>query len=485
MTVQATEEDIRERALIDRSTRFPVLFFFTSAAAWLFVATILGFFSALKLRNPGLWDGCEFLGYGRIFPMHMIALVYGWALQAGIGVMLWLMARLTRHQLKYGLGIVAIGHVWNALVAIAVISIWAGFGRSIPLLDFPAWMAPLFAMVYMAMVVWVIPMFKGRRSGSVYVSEYYLVGAALWFPWVFITAGILISQQAAPTMAAASASWFVSNLIYFWMAPVALAVAYYIVPKIADRPIYSYQWAKYAFWILAIFSGWTGFQRFYGGPYPAWMPAASGSAVVFILLCVVMTIANLAMTLKDKTKLWEVSPSLRFTAMGMFFFVVYVCFSALSIVPKVQPALQFSFFLSGLDTLAIYGFFSMTIFGAMYFIVPRITGCEWPSAASIRNHFWFSTYGILTLIICLLVAGLTQGGYLSQPDILFSTSFVNSTCWVVGAAIAWLLIAASNLWFFYQLALMFVGRGRKSKGPTLIHSSGHGHVQAEGAAKTV
>ena len=86
MSVQATEEDVRERAAIDRSARFPVLFFFTSAAAWLFVATILGFFSAIKLRNPGLFDGCPLLGYGRIFPMHMTALVYGWALQAGIGV---------------------------------------------------------------------------------------------------------------------------------------------------------------------------------------------------------------------------------------------------------------------------------------------------------------------------------------------------------------------------------------------------------------
>lgn len=482
MTMQATDEDIRERTLIDRSTKLPVLFFFTSAAAWLFVATILGFLSALKLRVPGLWEECPFVSYGRIFPMHMIVLVYGWALQAGIGAMIWLMARLTRQQLKYGLGIVALGHVWNALVTVAVIAVWFGFGRSIPLLDFPGWMGPLFAMVYMAMVVWVIPMFKSRRAASIYVSEYYLVGAAVWFPWIFITAGILISQEAAPTMASGSASWFVSNLIYFWMAPVALAVAYYIVPKIADRPIYSYSWAKLGFWVLALFAGWTGFQRYYGGPFPAWIPAVSGAAVVFVLLAVVATISNLAMTLKGKTKLWEISPSLRFTAMGMFFFAVYACLSAVSIIPVLQPALQFSFFLSGLDVLAIYGFYSMTIFGAMYFIVPRVTGCEWPSGASIRNHFWYSTYGIITLIVCLLLAGLAQGGNLSKPNIPFSTSFTNSTCWVVGAAIAWLLIAVSNLWFFYQLALMFIGKGRRSEGPTLIHS-GHGETgEAAGTA---
>ncbi len=490
MTVQqATEEDIKDRALVDRSTRFPVLFFFTSALAWLFVSTVLGFASALKLRNPGLFEEAVFLQYGRLFPMHMTALVYGWAIQAGIGVLLWLMARLTRYRLsaqEQG-GLVVLGHVWNALVAIAVICIGLGFGRSIPWLDMPSWMLPLFLLTYAALTVWVFPMYKNRRSGSVYISEYYLVGAAVWFPWIFITASALIGQEAAPAMAAGAASWFASNLVYFWMAPIALAVAYYIVPKIADRPVHSYGVAKFGFWVLAVLAGWTGFHRFYGGPFAAWIPAASGAAVVFILLAVVATYSNLWCTLRGKTQLWEFSPSLRFTAIGMLFFAGYCGLSALSIFPGVQAKLQFSFFQNGLDVLAVYGFFSMTIFGAMYFIVPRITGCEWPSAGSIRNHFWYSTYGILTLVVCLLVAGLAQGGYLAQPDIPFSTSFLNAGPWVIGSAVAWVLIGFSNLWFFGQMALMFIGKGKKSANPTLIHGGGHGdhdpqHVAEEAVA---
>ena len=97
MTVpQPTQEDLNERAAIDRSARYPVMFFFTSAAIWLLFATVTGFVSSLKLRYPELWDACPFMGYGRLFPVHYNALVYGWAMQAGIGVMLWLMARLTR-----------------------------------------------------------------------------------------------------------------------------------------------------------------------------------------------------------------------------------------------------------------------------------------------------------------------------------------------------------------------------------------------------
>jgi len=30
----------------------------------------------------------------------------------------------------------------------------------------------------------------------------------------------------------------------------------------------------------------------------------------------------------------------------------------------------------------------------MYYIVPRLVGCEWLSASFIRLHFWGSGYGI-------------------------------------------------------------------------------------------
>lgn len=483
MTVpQPTPEDLIERAAIDRSARYPVMFFFTSAAAWLLFATVLGFVSSIKLRVPGLWDECAYMGYGRLFPVHFNALVYGWAMQAGIGVMLWLMARLTRSRIEHPVALIVAGHIWNAAVALAVISIWFGAGRSIPLLDFPSWIWPVFAISYVLIVVWVIPMFHGRRNSLFYVSEMYLIGAAIWFPWIFITANLLINRGTAPVMGAGANAWFISNLIYFWMVPVALAVAYYIIPKVSGRAIYSYPLAQLSFWLLVILAGWTGFSRYMGGPFPAWMPAVSGAATIFILLAVVATVANLMLTLKGCGRLWEFSPSLRFTVMGMLMLALYAVLSALSSTFVFGKNLQFSHFLVGLDTLAFYGFFSMTMFGAIYFIVPRITQSEWPSGTRIRSHFWFSTYGILTMVVTMLVGGMAQGGNLAQWDQIFSSSFVNSSAYVVGRAIAWALISYSNLYFLHQLALMFLGKGRKTLGPTLIHAEPGAGVDARTAA---
>ncbi len=471
MTVpQPTPEDLNERAAIDRSARYPVMFFFTSAAAWLFFATVMGFVSSLKLRVPGLWDDCPFMGYGRLFPVHFNALVYGWAMQAGIGVMLWLMARLTRSRVAHPTALIVSGHLWNAGVAIAMVAIWFGASRSIPLLDFPSWLWPVLASAYALTVVWLIPMFLGRRNALFYISELYLIGATVWFPWIFVTANLFINAGSAPVMGAGTNAWYLSNLIYFWMAPVALAVAYYIIPKISGRPIYSYPLAQVSFWILAILAGWTGFSRFMGGPFPAWMPAVSSAASIFILIAIVATVANLMLTLKGCTKLWEYSPSLRFTVLGMLMLAVYAVLSALSSTFIFGKNLQFTHFVAGLDMLAFYGFFSMTMFGAFYFIVPRITGAEWPSGARIRTHFWFSTYGIITMIVATLVGGIAQGGDLAVWDRDFSTSFTNSSAYVAGRCIAWALITWSNLVFLQQLTLMFLGKGRKSAGPTLIHA---------------
>jgi hypothetical protein len=69
-----TPEDIEQRAAIDRSTRFPVLFFFTSGAAWLLVATLLGLLAALKFVATGAFK-FEVLNLARVQPAFVNALL--------------------------------------------------------------------------------------------------------------------------------------------------------------------------------------------------------------------------------------------------------------------------------------------------------------------------------------------------------------------------------------------------------------------------
>jgi cytochrome c oxidase cbb3-type subunit 1 len=57
----------------------------------------------------------------------------------------------------------------------------------------------------------------------------------------------------------------------------------------------------------------------------------------------------------------------------------------------------------------LYAFFTMVMFGSIYYMMPRLTGREWPSAPLISAHFWFCAVGITIYVVGLKIGGLVQG----------------------------------------------------------------------------
>ena len=153
---QANQESITRRSAIDQSARFPVLFFITSASAWLLVAVTLGFIQQMKMHNPGFLDfsWLYFLNYGRSNPAFMTALVYGWAIQAGLGVAIWIMARLCSAEVKNPLTLIVAGHFWNLGVSIGVLGILLGYGTSMEWLAFPKAVWPILFVAFSMIVIW-------------------------------------------------------------------------------------------------------------------------------------------------------------------------------------------------------------------------------------------------------------------------------------------------------------------------------------------
>src|SRR5437879_8995356 len=66
-----------ERALIDASTRVPVLMFYASAVVWLLLGTVLAGFTSFKLHSPDLLSNVSYLTCGRIRPAHLNVMIYG------------------------------------------------------------------------------------------------------------------------------------------------------------------------------------------------------------------------------------------------------------------------------------------------------------------------------------------------------------------------------------------------------------------------
>ena len=134
---------------------------------------------------------------------------------------------------------------------------------------------------------------------------------------------------------------------------------------------------------------------------------------------------------------------------------------------------QFSLSGYGFDVLALYGFFSLVMFGATYFIVPRVTRREWLSRRLIKMHFLFSVYGVVFVALVALFGGLQQG--IGQEDWQLPWLIAASRAfpYAVAMTFSWGLILFSNVFFFLHLALMWLRLGRRSSHPTLLVSS-HG-----------
>lgn len=458
------------RAGIDRSLRHPVMFFLTSGAAWLAVSILLGVIASAKVHSPGFMSDCPWMTYGRIFPAHVNVLVYGWGMQAAFAVIIWLMARLSRKECKSAGTILTAGHVWNLGVALGVVGILSGHGTGMPWMEFPAFAWPVLLFSYFAILIWSFIQFRVRPEGSVYISQWYLLAAMIWFPWIYITANTLLHcLPGHPVMAAGINAWFKSGMIFLFFTPVALGAAYYLAPKITGRPVFSYSLAKVGFWSLAIIAPWAGMQKLLGAPVPFFLPYVGAAATVLIFIPAAASAINTLRTMMAEQETLAKSPALRFTTAGILGLVVLAIAAVFLNLPETTLRLtQFTLSGYGFDMLAVYGFFSLIMFGATYFIVPRITCREWISRRLITMHFLFSCYGVVFVALTALFGGLQQGLGLDNWQ---HPSFLRAYPYAVMITLSWSLILFSNLFFFVHLALMWLRLGRRSTHPTLLVSS--------------
>lgn len=476
-----TQADNLRRAAIDKSVKGPVLFLFLNGAFWLMASTILGILAAIKQFAPDFLGTCAMLQYGRLQPTHLNALIYGWGVQAGLGAMLWIMARRSGQALRSGRSVLYVAGVfWNITVTVGLISILLGKSTSMQWLEMPSYTWPALLLSFLAFAWPMVSMFgRAFRPEGFMVSTWYIVAACFWFPWIFLTANVAL--HCLPGLGALGTginAWYVHGVILMFFAPVALGSAYYFIPKVTGQPIASYQLAQIGFWLLAVLAGWTGMQHYMGGPLPAWMPAVGAAAGVLLLIPVGVVGLNHHLTTLGKHSMVGSSPTLRFVFFGALFYPVSGAILALISNFSSGATLQFTQAWYGYQIVAVYGFFSMTLFGAIYYIVPRLSGCEWLSVSLIRNHFWFSVYGIGAIVVTSLVAGAQQGGDLNSPEMWdqdFMQLALNLRPYLIARAIAWGLITWSNIWFLIHLILMVAGLGRRSSSPTLLE---HDHDEA-------
>jgi cytochrome c oxidase cbb3-type subunit 1 len=242
-----------------------------------------------------------------------------------------------------------------------------------------------------------------------------------------------------------------------------------MIPKVIGRPVYSYHLASIGFWTYALFSSWTGMQRLVDAPFPAWMITVSIAAAILTIIPVATVAVNHHMTMKGYFPLMRYSPTLRFTVFGAISYTVFSVVGLLISLRSVAAYVNFTEATVAYTHLGLYAFYTMVMFGSMYYIVPRLVGREWRYASLIKLHFWASVYGIGLMSLMLLAGGFVQGVSMNSAGLPFIESTQSILPYLRGRSLSGMLLMVAHCVFAYHFVLMLFGLGRTASVPTFLN----------------
>ncbi|MCC5806320.1 MAG: cbb3-type cytochrome c oxidase subunit I [Opitutales bacterium] len=463
---------------VDRSMKVLGVFFVVCALLWLMAGTVFALVASIKMHNVDFLGDSEAWTWGRVRSAHLNAMIYGWAFNVSFAVAPWIMARLCRTRVRFTNIFLFGGIFWNIGVTIGIYGILAGHKVGVEWLEFPAYVTPVLALAFAFIGVWVILLFRWRQTGHVYVSQWYFLAAFFWLPWLYAMAQIMIVHEPARGVVQALTNWwFAHNVLGLWLTPIAVGAAYYLIPKVLGRPIYSYYLSVIGFWALALFYNWAGVHHLIGGPVPAWVISAGTVASVMMVIPVIVVAINHHMTVVGLHREGWASPTIRFVVFGAINYTAVSLLGSAMALRSVNEITHFTHFTVSHSHHGVYSFFTMIMFGGIYYMLPRLLNREWPSAMLISLHWWTTAVGVTLMVIVLAIGGFIQGMQLNAIDPETETAafeFLDvmrgTIPYMVMRSMTGVLITIGHVAFFINIVWMLFRRpaeGSDSR-PTLL-----------------
>ena len=86
----------------------------------------------------------------------------------------------------------------------------------------------------------------------------------------------------------------------------------------------------------------------------------------------------------------------------------------------------------------------MVLFGAIYFMMPRVLNWEWPYPRLITLHFWLAAIGITVYFVALTIGGWLQGLAMLDPARAFMESVTLTLPYLQWRSVGGCLMLASQ-----------------------------------------
>lgn len=436
----------------DAAARGALLLAITSALLWLVVGGVLLLTHTIQLHTPRFFATCEWFTFGRMQAAAETALLYGWVGNAGFAVAFWLLGRLGGTKPR-GLPLATIGTAfWNIGISTAVVLIFAGNQTGHASLQIPAYVLPILILASASMGTAGILAWADRRQAATFAAQWYAAASLFLLPWLLSAAFVFLyvspDNGVAQTVFGA---WAGQNILTLWVSPLALAILYYLVPRITGRELPAYSLALGGFWALIGIGAWTGTRSLAGGPVPVWIPSLGIAATLVLAVHYVSVGLNLR----------EIFTALRGNLVAQFLALAlgaYLICGLLDLGTAFRFSAKYTLFTYVGEAkwmLLVAGVFTPAAIGALYFAIPRITGKAWVSQVLIMQHLRVTAIGVLLLVGGLLVAGAMQAIILAEPETSFNELIETLKPWLLATSFGIGLILLGSTYMvvnlFFQL----------------------------------
>jgi len=398
---------------------------YAALAAVLYVV-LLGLVMAIKLHAPEMLGASPWLTWGRIRAAHTQGIFFGWLGNAFLAFLYYAVPRLANRPVtgvRLGWGLFA---VWNGLVVLPGWSlVQAGVMQPLEWAEFPLPVDAAATLgLALAFLQFAAPLLRATVTG-LYVSAWYVLGG-LTFTLLAYPVGNVVPELLPGAEGATMSGLWIHDAVGLYVTPLALAVAYAVIPAVTRQPIYSHFWSMIGFWLLFLLYPLNGTHHYVFTSIP--MDAQKGAVVasVYLGVDVILVVANLLLSFRGSAGALVSDAPLRFVWLGtVCYLVVSLQGSAQALMP-VNRLVHFTDWVIGHSHLAMIGFASFIAIGGLFHAARRMPGGRYSQRAA-EWAFWLLVCGLGVMVFDLTAAGLVQG-YLWQTDLPWQES-VNASRW--------------------------------------------------------
>jgi cbb3-type cytochrome c oxidase subunit I/cbb3-type cytochrome c oxidase subunit II len=379
-----------------------------AALAMVVYSVLLGIVMAIKFHHPDFLTTEPWLTWGRLRYAHTQGILFGWLGNAFLAFMYYAVPRLAERPITSR----ALGWLlfvaWNfGLVIPGWVLVQMGHSQPLEWGEFPLEVDAVATFAFLlSCIQFVVPFLRGRL-GQLYVSGWYIIGGLVFTLFAFPVGQVVPELLPGATGATFSGLW-IHDAVGLYVTPLAVAIAYVVIPAATGRPIYSHFLSMVAFWLLFLVYPLNGTHHYVFSSIP--MDAQKGAIVasVYLGVDVILNVTNQLLSLRGSGGVVARDAPLRFIWFSVVTYLIVSMQGSFQALMPVNRFVHFSDWVIGHSHLAMIGFASFAAIGGMLHAWQRLPGLRYNARAA-NWAFWLLTVGVLLMASDLTAAGLVQG----------------------------------------------------------------------------